>query len=448
MRLSNRKPAINFTKEYCIILAILLGFVLVSVSLGPYSNFDTQTEYAAAASTAQVGLPYATPGNLINQPPIAFYIYGFFLKVFGLSYATGVAAATLFGVGCIFFVYLIGKLVYDVRTGLVAAGLFALVPWHIVLSRSFLIDVPCLFLSLASLFTGILAIQKASLRFVLVSGILFGLALLTKLFAVFTLIPLTLVFVYYTRKNLKRGLKQIVLFSLPSILMYYLWYETISELGFFSVLTHGDFLNFTKPVTPSPFFLSNYLTNNLGSLLLLCVAVSIILSISMRKESPKTSFFDLVCVVTILGTVGVNMFLVLGRGLWVPYVNPVKYDYQLLPSICWLAASLVHKTDAFSESLSAEFRHHKLLFISGLVGLALLISSVLVNIGILQALTGQDYLLFKVEQDVGFSFVRLTPFIEQKYLSSIQASGFVVISLSLLWMIWDKLSQTILRKKS
>ncbi|HLN45715.1 MAG TPA: hypothetical protein VK209_08415, partial [Candidatus Sulfotelmatobacter sp.] len=74
MRLPNRRLATNFTKEYCIILAILLGFVLVSVSLGPYSNFDTQTEYAAAASAAQVGLPYATPGNLINQPPIAFYV--------------------------------------------------------------------------------------------------------------------------------------------------------------------------------------------------------------------------------------------------------------------------------------------------------------------------------------------------------------------------------------
>jgi hypothetical protein len=277
---------------------------------------------------------------------------------------------------------------------------------------------------------------------------LFGLAFLTKLFAVFTLIPLTLVFMCYTRKNLKRGLRQVLLFSLPPILMYYLWYETISELGFFSVLTHGDFLNFTKPVKPSPFFLSNYLINNLGFLLLLCVAVSIILSISMRKESPKTSFFDLVCVVTILGTVGVNMFLVLGRGLWVPYVDPVKYDYQLLPSICWLASSLVYKTDSFFESASAEFRHRKLLFISGLVGLALLITSVVVNMGILQALIGQDYLLFKVEQDVGFSFVRLAPFIEQKYLSSIQALGFLVISLGLVWMTWDKLSQTILRKKS
>ncbi len=435
-------------KEHYILIGILLGFVLISVSLGPYSNFDTETEYTAASSVAQAGLPYATPGNLINQPPIAFYIYGFFLRVFGLSYATGVAAVTLFGAGCVFFIYLIGKSIYDVRTGLVAAGLFALTPWHIVLSRSFLIDVPCLFFSLSSLFVGIFAMQKASLKLTLFSGILFGIAFLTKFFAVFTLIPLALLFAYYVPTNLRRSLVQIVLFSLPSILMFYLWYGMISGLGFFSVFTHGDFLNFSRPVTPSPFFLISYFVDNPGLLFLLGVAVSIILSVSIRKESPETAFFDLVCLATILGTAGVNIFLVLNLGLWVPYVDPIKYDYQLLPPMCWLAASLVPKVYPLSSVAFAKVNHRKLLFAIALVGLALLVGSVLVNIGTLQALTGQNYLLFKVEQNVGFSFIRLTPSIEQKYLTSVQALGFIAIFFSLLWANRVKLSQIKLRKNS
>jgi hypothetical protein len=132
---------------------------------------------------------------------------------------------------------------------------------------------------------------------------------------------------------------------------------------------------------------------------------------------------------------------VLARGLWVPYVDPVKYDFQLLPAFCWLAASLAPKAFAFVTSSSAETERRRLYFAVAVVGLCLLAGAVVLNLHTLQGLTVQGYLLFRVEGDVSYSFVRLAPSIGQQYLASIQALGFLVIVFSVLWASKDKISR-------
>jgi hypothetical protein len=138
---------------------------------------------------------------------------------------------------------------------------------------------------------------------------------------------------------------------------------------------------------PSPFFLITFFIENPGLLFLLAIGVSIALSLWKRQYFATTVFFDFVCLVTIIGIAGVNMYLVLARGLWVPYVDPVKYDYQLLPAFCWLAASLAPKVYKFANSASAEFKRRKLFLALALVGLGVLIGSVLLNMRTLQTLT-------------------------------------------------------------
>lgn len=393
----------TFLKEYYQLLGILLGFTLVSLSLGPYTNFDTQVEFAAASSVVTQGLPFSSPGNLVNQPPLGFYINSLFLREFGVSYATGVAVVTLWGIGCVLLVFEVGKTFYNSRTGLVAAGLIALTPWQVVLSRSFLIDVPCLFFSLLSLLVGIHAIRKESLGLTLAAGVLFGVAFLTKFFAVFTLVPLALVFARYPPRDLKRALADGGLFAAPALLMYYLWYEAISKLGFFSFLGHNDFSSFTQGVTPSPYFLLNFFIDNPGLLLLLAVGVSLLLLVWTRN-SFKASFFDIVCLATILGTAGVNMFLVLSLKLQVPYVDPVKYDYQLLPAFCLLGASLLDKLRLLHSGAVEQSKQRSVPFAVAVIGAILLAASVAVNGLTLASLVGKDTVFFRVEGDVAFSF--------------------------------------------
>jgi hypothetical protein len=132
------------------------------------------------------------------------------------------------------------------------------------------------------------------------------------------------------------------------------------------------------------------------------------------------------------------MYLALVRGLWVPYVDPIKYDYQLLSALCWLAASLASKAFAYANPF-IEFKQHKFFSVVALAGLVLLVGAILLNMLTLQMLTGQDYLLFRVDANIGYSFVRLTPAFGQQYLGAVQGLGFVLIAFSILWANKDKL---------
>lgn len=203
------KDKLNTTRFWALLskhfslLSILIGSALFMFAFGPLGNYDSlQLEYEAASGVLKWGMPYMTTfGNMINQPPIGYYIDALFFKGFGLSYSNGVAVVTLFSLGCIFLVYKLGKTLYGKGTGLFASALFAVTPWQVVFARSFLIDVQCLFFSLLFLLVGIWAIRKDSLKLFMVSGVFFGVAFLTKFFAVFMLIPLALFFVYYRPKR-------------------------------------------------------------------------------------------------------------------------------------------------------------------------------------------------------------------------------------------------------
>jgi 4-amino-4-deoxy-L-arabinose transferase-like glycosyltransferase len=246
--------------EYYPLLSALIGFLLVSLSVGPYQNGDTAWEHDAMSGVLKYGLPYAN-GNLMDQPPLGFYIQAVFAKAFGLSISNGTFLVTLFGLGCIALIYGIGKFAYNKTTGSIAAALLAFSPWHLVLSRSFLIDVPCLFFSLLSLFIGLIAVRKESLRLFVVSGIVFAAAFNTKLYAVFTLIPLLAFFFNNYPKNLKRIVTWLAAFSIPVLLASYLWYQIITGLGMISIFSHTDFITpYPGTVVPTYLFVYNYLT--------------------------------------------------------------------------------------------------------------------------------------------------------------------------------------------
>ena len=328
------------------LLSILIGIVLVSVSLGPFENGDTQWEYEAASGVIRWGMPYVRSfGNLMDQPPLGFYIGAMFFKVFGSSIDNGVALVTLLGLGCTVLVYKIGEVWYGKTTGLLAAALFALTPWALILSRSFLIDVQCLFFSLLSLFVGISAIRRDSFKLFVVSGTFFAAAFLTKLFAVFTLIPLMLFYVHYRPNNLRRVFSWLTAFFLPMLLFAFLWYEVISGQGLLSIFYHTDFMTYNPSGgAPSYFFVGNFLLNyGLGWFFIIAAALSLLVCFLRRKLFPKIHVFDLICLTTIISVVSVNTFLGAGLNLKSPYQNAIKYNFQSLPFFSLLAASLAGK---------------------------------------------------------------------------------------------------------
>jgi len=427
------------------LLSILIGIGIVSITIGPFQNADTQWEYEAASGVIRWGLPYVISfGNIMDQPPLGFYIEALFFKCFSLSIETGVALVTLFGLGCTVLVYKIGEVLYGKPTALFAAVLFALTPWQLALSRSFLIDVQCLFFSLLCLYVGISAIRKDSFKLFMVSGTIFAVAFLTKLFAVFTLFPLLLFYIYYRPKNLRCAFSWLAAFFLPVLLFSFLWYQVISGQGMLSIFYHEDFVNYnSSEVVPSYFFVANFLLNyGLGWFFTSATVLSLLVCFLRRKLFPKILVFDSICLATIVSVVSVNTFLGAGLNLKSPYYNAIKYDYQSLPFFSLLAASLAGKCLLLFNSAKSNRKRNKLSFFSvALVGLSLLAASIFVSMFFANFLSRWNYLLFRVEMDknVGYSLFNPTPIGENSLLMGVQYLGFAFVLSGLVWASRHKL---------
>lgn len=427
----------NVLKTNLSLLGILFGFILMSVATGQFSNYDSQLEYTAALGVIEWGLPYFEFGHFINQPPLGFYTGALFLKCFGSSYAVAVTVPTLFGAGCIFLIYEIGRILYEKQTGLFAAAIFALTPWHIVLSRSFLIDAQCLFFSLLYLLVGIYATKKNSMKLLLLSGVLFGVAFLTKAFAVFMLVPLAIYYFYAGSKTVWRTFCG-VMFFVPALIFTYVWYEIISTRGFYAAFTHDDFNFPISGAAPSPFFVLYYLLGAVGVFFLAAGAVSLLISFVRRKNLGKVFGSDLICLAAVAAVLGVNMFLVLGRNLICPYNNPIKYDYQFLPLFCLLAASLLNKFYSL-DLADLRGKRGKLVFVVTLIGLALIVVSMIQNVLVLNGYVTQTGVLFSVEGEMGYSFEHIALNTEASISWALQWLGFAVVAFSLIWANRDRL---------
>jgi 4-amino-4-deoxy-L-arabinose transferase-like glycosyltransferase len=422
------------------LLSIIIGSALYLFTIGPFYNWDTTLEFQAATGIVQWGKPYYHPNTMINQPPIGFYIAALFFKGFGVgaSQQTAVIITTLFGLGCIFLVYKLGETLYGKQVGLLAAALFALTPWQMVMSRSFLIDTQCLFFSLSYLIVGICAIRKDSTKLLMVAGFLFGIALLTKAFAVFMLIPLGLYYACARQKRLRKPTA--AAFFLPASLFVFLWYQVLSGLNdILKFILHDDFFNFNELYSPSYFFVGHYLLNTLGIFFLATVTLSITLTCIHRKRFAKMRYFDIICIVTVAVIAGFNTLLAAGFNLKVPYFNPIKYDFQLLPFLCLLAASIVPKFGILFGSLKSKRKRDMLFFMAACVGAMALGIAVYANMSTITLFSTTGYLVFQVEGEVGYSFSNFAQINPSSNIIYIQYVSFALIVSGLLWSGKDQI---------
>jgi len=388
-------------------------------------------------------LPYAN-GNLMDQPPLGFYIQAVFANAFGLSINNGTFLVTLFGLGCVALVYGVGKFAYNKTTGFIASALLASSPWHLVLSRSFLIDVPCLFFSLLSFFVGLIAVRKGSLRLFVVSGIVFAAAFNTKLYAVFILIPLLAFFFYNNPKNLKHIVTWLAAFTIPTLFASYLWYQTITGLGMLSIFFHTDFITpYPGTIVPTYFFVYNFLVNyGLGWFFVDSIIISLLVVLVQRRLFHKFLVFDLICFATVVCVVSVNTFLGAFLDLKAPFLNAFKYDYQALPFFCLLAASLTSKSIILFNSAKTKLKARKILYYSiALGGLILVPSSIFYNMHFVNLFSNADYLIFRVQPgvNVGYSIFNSAPTNGNILHTSIQFAGFALALSGLFWISRHKI---------
>lgn len=85
-----------------------------------------------------------------------------------------------FGVGTVVLTYQLGKLLYGRRTGLVAATFLLLMPYHVVVSRQILLDVPMAFFATGALYCLARFVRDGAARWLYAGAAVLGLAFLSK----------------------------------------------------------------------------------------------------------------------------------------------------------------------------------------------------------------------------------------------------------------------------
>lgn len=78
------------------LLLILLFSLIVSLSIGTYSNWDNNFEYSSAYNVASTNSYKLGTRIRVDHPPVAFLLYSLPIRLFGLSslsFRAGIAIA-------------------------------------------------------------------------------------------------------------------------------------------------------------------------------------------------------------------------------------------------------------------------------------------------------------------------------------------------------------------
>jgi 4-amino-4-deoxy-L-arabinose transferase-like glycosyltransferase len=177
------------------VLALLAGtaaLYLWNLTASGWAN----SYYAAAtqaASESWQALLFGSQdaGNVItvDKPPASLWLSGLFARVFGFSHWSVLAPQALAGVAAVWLLYAAVKRTSGATAGLLAGAALALTPVAALMFRYNQPDALLTLLLVAGGYATVRAVEKASVRWLMLAGAAVGFAFLTKMLQGFLTLP-------------------------------------------------------------------------------------------------------------------------------------------------------------------------------------------------------------------------------------------------------------------
>jgi 4-amino-4-deoxy-L-arabinose transferase-like glycosyltransferase len=152
--------------------------------------------YAAATQAATQSWQAWLFGSLdsgnaitVDKPPASLWLSGLFGRVFGFSSWSVLAPQALCGVAAVGLLYLAVKRVSGLAAGLLAGAVLALTPVAALMFRYDHPDALLVLLLVAGGYAVTRAVEKASVRWLMLAGAFVGLGFLTKMMQAFLVLP-------------------------------------------------------------------------------------------------------------------------------------------------------------------------------------------------------------------------------------------------------------------
>lgn len=258
---------------------------------------------------------YGTPSLWIGKPPLYFWLMALSYQVFGISNFSTRFWSPIFGVLSCVAIFFLGKILYNRTVGLLSVLVLSTLFSFFSFARHAMLDVPLVFFMLSSiLFFFLSEKSEKTNHLILLSGLSFGLALMTKQTTAL-LIPLIIgAYLVITRKSLRPLFtKRFALLLGVGILVITPWLIYMAfQFGpqfWYVYLVYNNIARATMPLEGhmgDVLFYFNYLvtSENLLWVAILPFAFAFAVFNSIRKRSRG----DMLLIVWVIGVLAVFTF--------------------------------------------------------------------------------------------------------------------------------------------
>jgi eukaryotic-like serine/threonine-protein kinase len=342
------------------LLVILLFSILFFVDFGRgvLWEADEKTYTQMAYHMFKTG-DYFTPycfgdlGIWTGKPPVLMWVMSLSYQVFGVSSFSARFTVDVFGALSLVAVYFLGRKLFNRWVGLMSALILGTFASFFEYATHAMTDVPLVFFVCASLYFLIQSQDaKKPLPYAALSGLFFGLALLTKQTEALLIPLITIAYFIITKKNDRFLSKRLGSFFGAALLIFVPWLIQMSlrfgDYFWKSYFTYSTLLRVVSPLeghTGGPLYYVNYLARNetLLWVVLLPFATALCVYLAVRRRS-KSDILLLTWMVAVFA---------------VFTIAQTKLHYYILPvypAFALAIASLIYKT---SEKIVLRLRQPK-----------------------------------------------------------------------------------------
>ena len=194
-------------QEYLFLIIIIVSASVLRVwDLGNVGFNGDEAVYSGQSATLAGYEEFAKYFSIYRAHPLFLqFIVSLFFSSFGVSDTIARIAPAIFGILTVIFVYFIGKELYDKRVAMVAAIVMTIIPYHIIVSRQVLLDVPLSFFSTLTLFFVIRYLgQDKGIHWLYFIGASSGLSFLSKEVGIFVLVASIICLILTKKFSLKK----------------------------------------------------------------------------------------------------------------------------------------------------------------------------------------------------------------------------------------------------
>ncbi|XVV09387.1 glycosyltransferase family 39 protein [Actinoplanes sp. CA-131856] len=216
-----------------VLLAATAVLYLWDLSASGYGN----SFYAAAAQAGSQSWKAWLFGSLdagnaitVDKPPAAMWVMGLSARIFGVNSWSIMAPQALMGVASVWFLYAAVKRWFGTAAGLTAGAALALTPVAVLMFRYDNPDALLVLLMTAGAYTTVRAVEKASWKWLALTGVLLGFGFLTKMMQAFLVLPaFALVYLVAAPTGLGKRIRDLLVAGLALVVSAG-WYVLLVEL--------------------------------------------------------------------------------------------------------------------------------------------------------------------------------------------------------------------------